>query len=93
VQPEALKTMRPGTGWGMDFSVVMDAAAAGEPFSNGAYYWWGIFGTWFWIDPVADFTFIGMMQHQNTRTSTEIHGLSRNLVYQAILDFDPDRGK
>ena len=82
VQPEALKTMRPGNGWGMDFSV----AAAGEPFSNGAYYWWGAAGTWFWIDPVEDFTFIGMIQHQNTRTSTEIHGLSRNLVYQAILN-------
>jgi len=86
VQPEALKTMRPGNGWGMDFSVVMDAAAGGEPFSNGSYYWWGAAGTWFWIDPVEDFTFIGMIQHQNTRTSTEIHGLSRNLVYQAILN-------
>ena len=85
VQPEPLKTMRPGTGWGMDFSVVMDAAAAGEPYSDGAYHWYGIAGTWFWIDPLADFTFIGMMQHSNLRSAGEVHGLSRNLVYQAIV--------
>ena len=85
VMPEPLKTMRAGTGWGMDFSVIMDAAAAGEPYSDGSVHWYGIGGTWFWIDPVADFTFIGMMQHSNLRTAGEVHGLSRNLVYQAIV--------
>ena len=30
VNPDPLKTMAPGTGWGMDFQVVMDAAAAGD---------------------------------------------------------------
>ncbi len=85
VLPEPLKTMRPGTGWGMDFSVVMDAASAGEPYSDGSFHWYGIAGTWFWIDPVADFSFIGMMQHSNLRTASEVHGLSRNLVYQAIV--------
>jgi CubicO group peptidase (beta-lactamase class C family) len=86
VNPEALKTMAAGTGWGMDFSVVMDAAAAGEPYSNGSYHWYGIAGTWFWIDPVEDFAFIGMLQNQNLRVSREIHALSRSLVYQAIVD-------
>jgi CubicO group peptidase (beta-lactamase class C family) len=86
VNPEALKTMGPGTGWGMDFSVVMDAAAAGEPYSNGSYHWYGIAGTWFWIDPAEDFAFIGMLQNQNLRVSREIHALSRSLVYQAIVD-------
>ena len=28
---------------------------------------------------------IGMMQHANLRTAGEVHGLSRNLVYQAIV--------
>ena len=35
VNPEPLKTMPPGTGWGMDFQVVTDAAAAGDSVSNG----------------------------------------------------------
>jgi CubicO group peptidase (beta-lactamase class C family) len=47
VTPEPLKTMRAGTGWGMDFSVVMDAAATGEPYSDGSFHWYGMAGTWF----------------------------------------------
>ncbi len=86
VNPEPLKTMPPGTGWGMDFQVVTDAAAAGTPVSNGTYSWWGIAGTWFWIDPVSDLFFVGMVQHQNLDTSRAIHALSRSLVYQAIVE-------
>lgn len=86
VNPEPLKTMGAGVGWGMDFQVVMDAAAAGEPYSNGSYNWYGIAGTWFWIDPVEDFAFIGMLQHQNLGTARTVHGLSRNLVYQALVN-------
>jgi CubicO group peptidase (beta-lactamase class C family) len=86
VNPEALKTMGPGTGWSLGFQVVTDAAAAGEPYSNGSYNWYGIAGTWFWIDPVEDFAFIGMLQNQNLGAARQIHALSRNLVYQAIMD-------
>ena len=86
VNPDPLKTMPPGTGWGMDFQVVTDAAAAGEPVPNGTYSWWGIAGTWFWIDPLNDLTFVGMVQHQNLATSRAIHALSRSLVYQAIVE-------
>ena len=38
-----------GLGWGLDFEVVLDAAAGGEPWRNGTYYWLGAAGTWFWI--------------------------------------------
>ena len=86
VNPDALKTMPPGTGWGMDFQVVMDAAAAGDSVPNGTFSWWGIAGTWFWIDPVNDLAFIGMVQHQDTRVTRPIHALSRSLVYQAVVE-------
>lgn len=86
VNPEPLKTMQPGTGWGMDFQVVMDAAAAGEPVSTGTYSWFGIAGTWFWIDPVRDLAFVGMVQHQSLGTTRALHALSRSLVYQSIID-------
>jgi CubicO group peptidase (beta-lactamase class C family) len=86
VNPDPLKTMPPGTGWGMDFQVVTDAAAAGEPVSTGTFRWFGIAGTWFWIDPVKDLAFVGMVQHQSLGTTLPIHALSRSLVYQAILD-------
>jgi CubicO group peptidase (beta-lactamase class C family) len=86
VNPDPLKTMPPGTGWGMDFQVVTDAAAAGDSVSDGTFSWFGIAGTWFWIDPVKDLAFVGMVQHQNLGTTRPIHALSRSLVYQAILD-------
>ena len=88
VLPEPLKTMRAGTGWGMDFSVMLDAATAGEPVSNGTFWWWGIAGSWFWIDPAADLAFIGMIQHQTPtfRTVSELHGVSRQWVYQAVIN-------
>jgi CubicO group peptidase (beta-lactamase class C family) len=85
VQPEALKTMAPGTGWGLDFNVVMDAPTAGEVTPTGTFHWFGILGTWFWIDPVNDLAFIGMIQHQG-RAAAEIRGASRNLVYQAMVE-------
>jgi len=86
VNPDPLKTMASGTGWGMDFQVVMDAAAAGDSVSNGTFWWYGIAGTWFWIDPVEDLAFVGMVQHQNLGTTRPIHGLSHSLVYQAIVE-------
>jgi CubicO group peptidase (beta-lactamase class C family) len=86
VNPDPLKTMPQGTGWGMDFQVVMDAAAAGDSVSNGTFSWWGIAGTWFWIDPVKDLAFVGMVQHQNIGTTRPIHALSRSLVNQAVME-------
>jgi CubicO group peptidase (beta-lactamase class C family) len=86
VNPDPLKTMPQGTGWGMDFQIAMDAAAAGDSVPNGTYSWFGIAGTWFWIDPVDDLAFVGMVQHVNLGTTRGIHGLSRSLVYQSIMN-------
>jgi CubicO group peptidase (beta-lactamase class C family) len=86
VNPDALKTVPAGTGWGMDFQIVTDAAAAGEAVPSGTFSWFGIAGTWFWIDPVNDLAFVGMVQHQNLGTTRAIHALSRSLVYQAVID-------
>jgi CubicO group peptidase (beta-lactamase class C family) len=82
---EPLKTVRAGTGWGLGFRTVVDAAAAGEPVADGTFDWYGIGGTWFWIDPVTDLAFVGMIQHRG-RANNEIRTISRNLVYQALVN-------
>jgi CubicO group peptidase (beta-lactamase class C family) len=82
---EPLKTVRAGTGWGLGFRTVMDAAAAGEPVADGTFDWYGIGGTWFWIDPQSDLAFVGMIQHRG-RANNEIRTISRNLVYQALTN-------
>ena len=74
----------PGRGFGLDFAVVDDPSAAGEPWAQGSYYWGGAAGTWFWIDPQTDLTFVGMIQHRGPAVQ-EVQGLSRNLVYQAVV--------
>ncbi len=84
LSPEALPTMRPGQGFGLDFATVHDPAAAGEPYAKGSYYWGGAAGTWFWIDPKTDLTFVGMIQHRGAAVR-QVQGMSRNLAYQAIV--------
>jgi CubicO group peptidase (beta-lactamase class C family) len=75
---------RLGQGWGLNFSVVTDGAASGESWSTGSYYWVGIAGTWFWVDPEEDLTFVGMIQ-ANGPAINEVQQLSRSLVYQAVI--------
>ena len=75
---------RPGQGWGLNFSVVTDGPASGESWSTGSYYWVGIAGTWFWVDPEEDLTFVGMIQN-NRGAINEVQRLSRSLVYQAVV--------
>jgi CubicO group peptidase (beta-lactamase class C family) len=48
------------------------------------------YGTWFWLDPTNDVVVIGMMQNVNgsspTGGSPQVRPLSRQLVYQALVD-------
>ena len=82
---QPLDTRPRGRGFSLGFEVVTDAAAAGEPYADGTYRWGGAAGTWFWIDPVTDLTFVGMIQHFG-EAAGEVQALSRNLVYQALVD-------
>lgn len=88
VLAEPLKTMRQGQGWGLGPQVILDAAASGEPYSDGAFHWWGIGGTWFWVDPAKELVFVGMIQYQGRglTAATQIHGYARNLAYQAVME-------
>lgn len=82
--PESARQMRAGTGFGLDFAVVEDSAAAGGYVGEGTFYWGGYAGTWFWIDPVHHLVFVGMIQHRAEDTP-DVRGVSRSLTYQAIV--------
>jgi len=81
---------QPGLGFGLDFAIVMDPAAAKTPEAKGSFYWGGAYGTWFWLDPVNDVVVIGMIQNVGgsspTGGSPQVRPLSRKLVYQALVD-------
>jgi CubicO group peptidase (beta-lactamase class C family) len=80
----------PGLGFGMDFAIVLDPAAAETAEGRNTYYWSGAYGTWFWIDPTNDLIVVGMIQ--NTGGSRAGAGtppmrtLSRDLIYDALVD-------
>jgi CubicO group peptidase (beta-lactamase class C family) len=57
-----LQQIRPGYGYGYNGAVFTDPAAAGVPVGLGTYQWDGAAGTWFWVDPVHDLLFVGLIQ-------------------------------
>lgn len=72
-----------GMGYGIDMAVAVDPAASGAPVGPGTVSWGGSAGTWFWIDPVNDLFFVGMIQRLGG-VGPGLDAQSRTLVYQAI---------
>ena len=79
-----------GLGFGMDFAIVQDPAAAKTSQGIQSYYWGGAFGTWFWIDPINDMTVIGMIQNTSGSTpgagTPPVREISAKAVYAAMTD-------
>ena len=84
----------PGIGFGLDFAIVMDPAAANTTEGRNSFYWGGAFGTWFWIDPTNDIVVVGMIQNLGGSSSASgtppVRPLSRQMVYGALVK--PGRG-
>jgi CubicO group peptidase (beta-lactamase class C family) len=51
-----------GQGWGLGFSIVMDASQYRYPVNDGDFWWDGSAGTRFWIDPTENMVTIVMAQ-------------------------------
>jgi len=73
----------PGNSFGLNFAIVEDSAR-NDGMSEGSYWWWGIGGTWFWIDPVEDLIFIGLIQNRNLGFARQLQAESKRLVYSAV---------
>ncbi|HAG72389.1 MAG TPA: serine hydrolase [Gammaproteobacteria bacterium] len=85
--PEAVKSIglgNRGTTFGLDFAIIEDTVEA-EGYSEGEYFWGGAAGTWFWIDPVENLVFIGMIQQAGPMIP-DVRGTSKRLLYQSIMD-------
>ncbi|MEM9570901.1 MAG: serine hydrolase domain-containing protein [Pseudomonadota bacterium] len=52
----------PGMGMGLTIGTFEDPAAVPTVVPAGTYFWGGAAGTWFWVDPVNELYFIGMVQ-------------------------------
>jgi CubicO group peptidase (beta-lactamase class C family) len=75
-----------GSGFGLDFAVVYDPVAAKSVQGKGTYSWFGIAGTWFWIDPTNDLFYVGMIQRRGGASAGAVNFRSESpkLVYEAL---------
>lgn len=74
----------PGHGFGLGFAVRTAPGLAPVPGSVGLYYWGGIAGTSFFVDPAQDLHAILMIQAPNQRDY--YRPLFRDMVYAALAD-------
>ena len=76
----------PAQGFGYDFAVVLDPDAAKRQVGKGTYWWWGIAGTWFWIDPANDVVFVGIIQRRGGFPGAANHeDVSRRVIAEALV--------
>src|SRR5882672_12233818 len=74
--------MPAGHGFGLGFAVRTHGGLAPFPGSPGEFFWSGMAGTFFWIDPKEDLFAVFMMQGPGQRQYIRI--MLRNLVYAAV---------
>jgi CubicO group peptidase (beta-lactamase class C family) len=74
----------PGYGFGLGFAVRLQAGIAPVPGSVGQYFWGGLAGTTFWVDPAEQLFAVLLIQAPGRRDY--FRTLYRDLVYSAIDD-------
>ena len=83
-RPLFSETTYDGVGFGLGFSVVIDAAANKVPCSEGEIAWGGAASTAFWIDPAESLSVVFLTQLLPSSTHP-IRPQLKQLVYQAIV--------
>jgi CubicO group peptidase (beta-lactamase class C family) len=81
--PAGVRAFGPADGWGLFSAVRMDPVAAGEPVSEGTFFWSGAATTHFFVDPREKVVALVFCQH----VPFDQHGLFtrfRTAVMQAL---------
>ena len=79
-----------GLGFGLGFAVRIAAGRSPVPGSVGEYFWHGVSGTTFWIDPAEQLVAVFMMASPEQRLRYRY--LTRRLVYGALTRSRGRRG-
>lgn len=78
-----------GQGFGLGFAVRTAAGRNPLPGSVGEYYWAGISGVYFWVDPQERLIVASMTAQGKTDVRIRYRQLARQLVYQALVTSNP----
>jgi CubicO group peptidase (beta-lactamase class C family) len=76
--------LEPGHGFGLGVAVRTHTGQAAMPGPAGLYFWSGLAGTTFFVDPVNDLFAVLMLQAPNQREY--YRALFRQMVYAALLE-------
>jgi CubicO group peptidase (beta-lactamase class C family) len=77
----------PGNTFGIDFALVeRPDGTADHARAKGEYWWYGVAGTWFGINPEQDLIVVGMIQNRGGAAARKARLTSKSLAYQAIVD-------
>lgn len=78
----------PGPGYGFGLGVAVRRVAGEAPFPGnvGDWFWSGVGGTYFWVDPAADFFALLMMQTSSAVQRQHYRTLTRAMVYAALAE-------
>jgi CubicO group peptidase (beta-lactamase class C family) len=76
-------SLREGYGFGLGFAVATDVGRMGRLGSVGEFYWGGLAGTTFFVDPAEEMIGIFMIQNLNDFVPRDQF---KALAYQAIID-------
>ncbi len=74
----------PGYGFGLGVAVRLVPGEAPFPGSIGDFWWSGVGGTYFWVDPAAGFFTILMMQTSSAEQRHHYRTLARTMIYAAL---------
>jgi len=77
--------LRPGFGYGFNGAVFYDPTLAGVPVGEGTYHWDGAAGTWFWVDPVHDLLYVGLVQLLS-ETAPPLQKTTQTMMADAIAE-------
>lgn len=82
--PAPADLVPPGHGFGLGFCVRTARGMAPTPGSVGNFFWHGMAGTTFWVDPAEGLVVVFMIQAPGQRGP--YRALLRDMVYAAIAD-------
>ena len=67
-----------------DYRVLKPDGTTDHALAKGEYWWYGIAGTWFGINPVQDTFIVGMIQNFGGLGGGKARIASKKLLYEAI---------
>ena len=75
----------PGYGYGFNGAVFVDPEKIGSKVGAGTYQWDGAAGTWFWVDPVNEIVYVGLIQRMMQDGMVPLQKTTQAMVAEAMI--------